>query len=282
MKGDGQEPATGLQIASPTALRITQAAGRQVLLVKLPPGGSTRYGADDRVTFLVGEDEAKPATILVPAGIAALEFREQFIACACGKPDLRLRAVHQAAYPKVSLLADRIVATGHAGAVDDIVTSLLWIALARSIGSAFGNEQFRASDTWLNPGALQRTVELIESNLGSDLPVASMASGAGLSPSAFLRAFRGSTGITPGEFVLERRIALGANLLISTTMPVGDIALKAGFKSSNHFSTTFLRRRGMPPSIYRRNSEVGPSLDKALAARHIAANQLRPTSTHNT
>jgi transcriptional regulator GlxA family with amidase domain len=129
----------------------------------------------------------------------------------------------------------------------------MWLALTRSVGVAFGGTAMRNDDAWLNPGALQRAVEFVERRIDDDLSVATIANVVGLSTSAFLRAFRGSTGMTPGDYVLERRTALAADLLVRTTLTIAAIGRNAGFRSSNHFSTTFAARRGVSPSRFRRD-----------------------------
>jgi AraC-like DNA-binding protein len=72
----------------------------------------------------------------------------------------------------------------------------------------------------------------------------------GMSRMHLNRRLRSLTGQATHECILERRIAIAKSLL-TQPLPVAFVAQSVGFKSVSHFSKTFRRSTGMPPSAYR-------------------------------
>lgn len=68
----------------------------------------------------------------------------------------------------------------------------------------------------------------------------------------FLRRFRDAVGISPGQYALERRVALAADALSRGEEAVESIAQRLGFADRFHFSKVFKARVGQPPAAYRR------------------------------
>jgi len=104
----------------------------------------------------------------------------------------------------------------------------------------------------LSPGALRRVREHIERNLTASLRTEVLATIAGLSPGHFNRAFRQSTGQSPHQYVLRRRVAAAARLLEETGRALADIALDVGFADQSHFTRTYASVTGETPSACRR------------------------------
>jgi AraC-like DNA-binding protein len=91
----------------------------------------------------------------------------------------------------------------------------------------------------------------IDRHFARPLPVPRLARLAGLSTFHFIRAFRGETGLTPHQYVRERRIARAKELLVTTPMPVTDICDAVGFQSLGSFGSVFRRLTGETPGAYR-------------------------------
>jgi AraC family transcriptional regulator len=85
------------------------------------------------------------------------------------------------------------------------------------------------------------------------LSLASLANESGYSRAHFLRMFRAATGLTPHQYVLERRLSAAQQLLRQSTMLLADIALKCGFSSQTYMNDVFRKRLGVTPQKYRRN-----------------------------
>ena len=96
-------------------------------------------------------------------------------------------------------------------------------------------------------------IDLIEETLGNDLRLQDLAALSGRRISDFLRAFRQSFGISPHQYVLERRIGRGKRLLRGDKS-LTDIAIELGFASQANFGAAFKTRTGMTPGTFRRDN----------------------------
>lgn len=98
----------------------------------------------------------------------------------------------------------------------------------------------------------EAVLRYINRNLGSKLTVAHLCSAFHCSKSTLMNLFRNNCGVTLGEYLTERRIAMAKELLQFTAEPIGNIALKCGFADQGYFSKVFSARVGCPPSLFRR------------------------------
>jgi AraC family transcriptional regulator len=78
-----------------------------------------------------------------------------------------------------------------------------------------------------------------------------LASLAGLSVTHFAHAFKGTYGVPPYRYILERRIMRAKVLLCTTNETIATIAARVGFPSQSRFSQVFSRTTGATPSNYR-------------------------------
>lgn len=72
-----------------------------------------------------------------------------------------------------------------------------------------------------------------------------------LSVSQFNRLFRKKFHTTPRSYLTNVRMNAACHLLVSTELPISEIALQTGFYDQSHFTNQFVRHRGLPPSQYR-------------------------------
>jgi AraC family transcriptional regulator len=105
----------------------------------------------------------------------------------------------------------------------------------------------------LPPTILSRIRDRIEAELDTELSLASLAKESGYSRAHFLRMFRAATGLTPHQYVLDRRLSTAQQLLRESKMLLVDIALECGFSSQTHMNDVFRKRLGVTPLEYRRN-----------------------------
>lgn len=102
----------------------------------------------------------------------------------------------------------------------------------------------------LAPWQLQRAKELIAVHLGRSLTVAWLARECGLSRCHFSRAFQGSTGLSPHQWLTRARLDRARQLLLGERT-VAEVAQACGFTDQAHFARVFVRHVGTPPSQWR-------------------------------
>jgi AraC family transcriptional regulator len=100
---------------------------------------------------------------------------------------------------------------------------------------------------------LKLILDYIEENLAQPIALRQLGELAGISTRHFERAFRQAIGVPPHAYVLRKRVARAQNLLLSEPgLTIDEIAVRAGFSSSSHLSSTFHRQTGYSPTGFRR------------------------------
>jgi AraC family transcriptional regulator len=95
-----------------------------------------------------------------------------------------------------------------------------------------------------------RAIDLIEADLSVNHPLQALADAAGLGVRQFCRTFRQTTGQSPHQYLLRRRVEQ-AKLLIARKLPLVDVALQCGFTDQSQLTRTFVRWVGTTPAKYR-------------------------------
>ncbi len=91
----------------------------------------------------------------------------------------------------------------------------------------------------------------LEEHSHEPLQVSDLVRHLGYSRARIFEMFKAGTGMTPNDYLLRCRIRKARELLSKTDKDVTDIALDAGFASSQYFSQVFKKYTGMTPSRYR-------------------------------
>ena len=114
-------------------------------------------------------------------------------------------------------------------------------------------EQTRGIPTGgLTRNSARRVLEYAEANLARGLTLRELAGVAQLSTHHFLRMFKKTMGITPYQYLLERRLERAKDLLRGKRASLAEIALSSGFGSQGHFTNAFHRAVGATPAEFQR------------------------------
>ena len=105
----------------------------------------------------------------------------------------------------------------------------------------------------MSRSTLRRCIDLMEAHLERDLRLSELAHEAGLSSSHFTRSFRRSTGKSPYQFLLHRRVERAKSLMRDDHVSLTEVALASGFADQHHLARVFRRVTGETPSSYRRS-----------------------------
>ena len=99
---------------------------------------------------------------------------------------------------------------------------------------------------------LSRALHAIFEHPAIAYTVDSLAMIAGMSRSAFAAAFQRAFGQSPMSLVRLVRLRRASELLITTAIPVAEVAKRVGFSSRSNFSLAFSQLYGLDPSRFRR------------------------------
>jgi AraC family transcriptional regulator len=131
----------------------------------------------------------------------------------------------------------------------------LGIVLTHELVRINGDGGFRGpvSRGGLAPWQQKRVAAYIEEHVADDIPLATLAELARLSPYHFSRSFKHSFGMPPHRYHANRRIEQAKRLLANRELSVTAIALDVGFSETSTFTAAFHRLIGQTPSGYRRD-----------------------------
>ena len=96
-------------------------------------------------------------------------------------------------------------------------------------------------------------IRYINRNIGKKLTVAHLCAAFHCSKSTLMNLFRKNCGMTLGDYLTDRRMAIARELLQYTEEPIGVVALKCGFPDQGYFSKVFSATVGCSPTAYRRD-----------------------------
>ena len=98
----------------------------------------------------------------------------------------------------------------------------------------------------------QRIKDYIDRHFAEEFSLQKMADALHVSPYYLAHVCKESTGYSPLQYVLRRRIGEAQTLLITTDLPVTRIAAQVGYDNPSHFNAQFSKAVGMPPRTFRR------------------------------
>jgi AraC family transcriptional regulator len=132
--------------------------------------------------------------------------------------------------------------------VDRVVTALN-IHFARAYG---GMHFLRPLVTGgLAPWQLRLARNAINSRLEEELSLEQLAHECRLSVTHFAKAFARSTGISPHRWLMQRRVDVAKDLMLTTDSSLVEISLKCGFSDQSHFTRVFAEATGETPGRWR-------------------------------
>ncbi|MDB5654944.1 MAG: AraC-type DNA-binding protein [Tardiphaga sp.] len=139
-----------------------------------------------------------------------------------------------------ALLVDHIGLAFHAHAI-------------RTYGSSTASNCPKAGK--LSALELRRALNFMMDYLDGDPNIADIARECGLSSGYFSRAFRLTTGTTPHQWLVKKRIERARELLLMGDLELAEIAVVCGFVDQSHFSRVFSKFEGESPGRWRKRNQ---------------------------
>ncbi|MGG6239711.1 helix-turn-helix domain-containing protein [Nodosilinea sp. AN01ver1] len=140
-----------------------------------------------------------------------------------------------------------------AGLGSSLLVDALKTALAIHLLRGYCETQPRLSSTasGLSKTKRNQVKEYIDANLHQDLKLVELAAIAQISPAYFARLFKQSEGISPHQYILQRRVEQAQALLCHSELSLADIAVRVGFCDQSHLTRCFNRLVGVTPTQFR-------------------------------
>jgi AraC family transcriptional regulator len=139
----------------------------------------------------------------------------------------------------------------HRDQASDLAIEGLVLALLARLVRATSRLRTSSGDGPL-PNCLERAREFIDAHFARVLPLAEIASEAGLHPSSLARAFKRRFEVTPWQYQRRRQIDWVKAELRRGDRPISAIAHEAGFSDHSHLTRAFRVAEGVVPSTLKR------------------------------
>ena len=108
----------------------------------------------------------------------------------------------------------------------------------------------------LNEPALRTICDFIEEHLCGQITLEELAALVHLSPFHFARCFKATLGVAPYQYVIARRMERAKRLVLTTPLPVAEIAWALGYENISHFRRLFAAHIGGTPGTMRRTAGI--------------------------
>ncbi len=128
--------------------------------------------------------------------------------------------------------------------------ALASLHLRARIASLMDQAQRHAPPSRSPRDAIARAIAAMREHLGG-ARVEQLATAADMGPRRFRQVFREHTGSSPKQYYDSLRLEYAAGLLRNSSYTVAQIADRLGYSSAFHFSRSFGRAYGLPPTAYR-------------------------------
>lgn len=128
----------------------------------------------------------------------------------------------------------------------NMVVSILWRLLEQHTAEVASAVNLRSD--------MRDIRAYIQSHLAEDLSLEQLLSVVHLSKYHFVRIFKEQFGVTPGKYILRSRISAARRLLITTALPIYEIASMVGFSDPASFYRAFREVEGCSPGKIRSES----------------------------
>lgn len=111
-----------------------------------------------------------------------------------------------------------------------------------------------ASDANLDEEPLaQRVILYLDNHYTEEINLQDLALAFNVSTFYLAHVFKDCYGYSPMQYILRRRIGEAQSLLITTDLPITEIAARVGYGNPSHFNRQFSKYVGLSPSRYKMN-----------------------------
>lgn len=100
---------------------------------------------------------------------------------------------------------------------------------------------------------IREAIHYIDTHLQEELTLKELADYIHLNPSYLSVLFKEQMELTFSEYVTRQRMQRAKELLISTSLPISDIAEQSGYRTAKYFIKIFKEMEGITPSTYRKS-----------------------------
>jgi AraC family transcriptional regulator, arabinose operon regulatory protein len=122
------------------------------------------------------------------------------------------------------------------------------------LSSLLYEDKFNSVENKKERNVIDDTIQMMQKNLQTVVPLNEFAESAGLSVSHFSAVFREKTGYAPIEYFNQLKIQKACQYLLFSPMTIKEIGWQLGIEDQYYFSRMFSRLMGLSPTEYRKKN----------------------------
>lgn len=162
-------------------------------------------------------------------------------------------AAHDLMVWQFANLLRRLCLAGDAGQIP--LLGLVGESLATHIATVIGRPTV-APERSLTAVLLQQVEEFVRAQLPYDIHVDDLARCVGYSVPHFSELFKSAMGLTPSDYIFERRMSRAEELLRTGNYLIGEVARLVGYFDQGHFTGLFRRHFGLAPKLVLQQARI--------------------------
>lgn len=250
-------PFTRLYYVTEGTAQIILPTGRQELkphhLYLIPSFTIHSYICDSHFTHYylhIYEDHQSESSILedwnFPIEIPATQLEMPLIKRLCEiNPTMQLAQSDPTSYDNNPTLIQNILKNKQRTFCNKVESrGIIYQLLARFLKDAKAKVE-------VNDNRIQKVLSYLRKNVFKATDIDSLADISCLSKDHFIRLFKKETGITPLQYINQKKIEKAQLILITDTMPVKNIAYLLAYEDHSYFNRLFKKLTGVTPQQYR-------------------------------
>lgn len=184
---------------------------------------------------------------IFPAEVPASEFDLYLCRKLCEiNPTMKLRQSNPASYDNNSNLIQNIAKNKQRMLCDRVESrGILYQLMARFLKDA--RPKFTVDDD-----RIQKCLTYIRKNINCDIKLEDLSNLVCISKDHFIRLFKKRIGITPIQYINQKKIEKAQLLLITEELSIKEIAFMLSFEDHSYFNRLFRKTTGVSPLEYRK------------------------------
>lgn len=185
---------------------------------------------------------------IFPVEIPADEFDLHLCRRLCKiNPTMKLVQANPAFYDNNSMLIQNIVKNKQRVLCDRVESrGILYQLLARFLKEA--NLKSDVSDN-----RIQKSLNYIKKHINENIRIETLTDVVCISKDHFIRLFKKETGMTPVQYICQKKMEKAQLLLVTEDIPIKEIAFLLSYEDHSYFNRLFRKMTGVSPLEYRKN-----------------------------
>ena len=119
------------------------------------------------------------------------------------------------------------------------------------LGQIFASKKYHPFQGKAIENKIRQAKLIILENLNQSIPQQEIARRVGMGYSLFRKKFKEYTSVSPAQYLIQLRINKAKDLLITSILPLKEIAHLLGFETLDYFCRLFKQKTGFTPSEFR-------------------------------